>query len=68
MLKSVTKVLLVATLMISLTGCSNMSRRDRGTLLGAGVGAAAGYAATGNATGAAVGAVGGGYIGNRMSR
>lgn len=68
MVKTIAKIAVISTLVIGLTGCSNMSRKDRGTLLGAGVGAAAGYAATGNGTGAAVGAIGGGYIGRQMSR
>jgi len=60
----------VATvLLISLSGCSGMSTRDKNTAIGAGVGAAAGAVLTG---GSGVGTVGGaavgGIIGNQIGK
>ncbi|MBB5610874.1 MULTISPECIES: glycine zipper 2TM domain-containing protein [unclassified Janthinobacterium] len=57
----------LATLVLSLTACANMSGQDKNTAIGAGVGAVAGSVLTG---GSAVGAVGGaavgGVIGNQV--
>lgn len=58
-------LLLTATL---LSGCENMSRKDRGTFIGAGVGAAAGGVLTHSAGGAVVGGVAGGLIGREIAR
>ena len=54
-------------LIVSLTGCDNMSRRDTGTLVGAGAGAAIGGAVTKSYGGAAVGAVTGGLVGRAVT-
>lgn len=58
-----------ATLILSLSGCSSMSRRDKNTVIGAGIGAAAGAVLTG---GSGVGTVGGaavgGIIGNQIGK
>jgi len=53
-------ITVVAVLLISLSGCSGMSTRDKNTAIGAGVGAAAGAVLTG---GSAVGTVGGAAVG-----
>ena len=63
-----TTVAVAAVMLISLSGCSNMSHRDKATAIGAGVGAAAGAVVTGGGVigtvgGAAVGAVIGNQIG-----
>ncbi len=60
---------LLATLLLAVaaTGCSNMSRRDQNTAVGAGVGAAAGAILTGGGTlGTLGGAAVGGVIGNQV--
>lgn len=60
---------MIAVLLISLSGCSGMSTRDKNTAIGAGVGAAAGAVLTG---GGAVGTIGGaavgGIIGNQIGK
>ena len=60
---------LAATLLVGLSACSGMSRRDRDTAIGAGVGAVGGAVLTG---GSAVGTVGGaavgGVIGNQVGK
>lgn len=59
----------IAVLLISLSGCSSMSSRDKSTAIGAGVGAVTGAVLTG---GSAVGTVGGaavgGVIGNQVGK
>jgi osmotically inducible lipoprotein OsmB len=59
----------LATVVLGMTGCADMSRQDRNTAVGAGVGAVAGSVLTG---GSAVGTVGGaavgGVIGNQTSK
>lgn len=60
---------IAAALVVGLSGCSNMSTRDKNTAIGAGVGAVAGAVLTG---GSGVGTVGGaaigGIIGNQIGR
>ena len=60
---------IAATLVVGLSGCSNMSTRDKNTAIGAGVGAVAGAVLTG---GSGVGTVGGaaigGIIGNQIGK
>ncbi|PKO53486.1 MAG: osmotically-inducible lipoprotein B [Betaproteobacteria bacterium HGW-Betaproteobacteria-20] len=62
-------ITVIAVLLISLSGCSGMSTRDKNTAIGAGVGAAAGAVLTG---GGAVGTIGGaavgGIIGNQIGK
>jgi osmotically inducible lipoprotein OsmB len=54
---------------LSSTACSNMSRQDRNTLIGAGGGAVAGSVLTGGSTlGTVGGAAVGGYVGNQVSK
>lgn len=56
-----------ALLVLSLTGCSNLSTRDKNTIIGAGIGAAAGAVLTGGSgIGTAGGAAVGGIIGNQI--
>jgi osmotically inducible lipoprotein OsmB len=58
-----------ALLVLSLTGCSNLSTRDKNTIIGAGIGAAAGAVLTGGSgIGTAGGAAVGGIIGNQVGK
>ncbi|ELW9225773.1 osmotically-inducible lipoprotein OsmB [Morganella morganii] len=59
-IKRVSTVTLSAVLLIAVAGCSNMSKRDRNTAIGAGVGAVGGAILT---DGSALGTVGGAAIG-----
>ncbi|EJD6378598.1 osmotically-inducible lipoprotein OsmB [Providencia rettgeri] len=52
--------MVIATVAISVSACSNMSKRDKNTAIGAGVGAVGGAVLTG---GSSVGTVGGAAIG-----
>ncbi|MFJ3048286.1 prenyltransferase [Herbaspirillum chlorophenolicum] len=53
----------------ALTGCSNMSQRDKNTAVGAGIGAVGGAVLTGGSgIGTAGGAAVGGVIGNQIGR
>jgi osmotically inducible lipoprotein OsmB len=63
-----TKMLAGALLVLTLAGCGGMTRRDRDTVIGAGVGAAAGAAITGDTLGTVGGAAVGGVIGNQVGR
>jgi osmotically inducible lipoprotein OsmB len=67
LLKRSFSVAVVALLALSITACSNLSKRDRNTAIGAGIGAVGGAVLTG---GSAVGTVGGaavgGVIGNQV--
>ena len=59
----------VALSTLALGACSNMSRRDKDTAIGAGVGAAAGSVLTnGSAAGTVGGAAVGGVIGNQVGK
>ncbi len=58
-----------AMLMLSLAGCSNLSNRDKNTIIGASIGAAAGAVLTGGSgIGTAGGAAVGGIIGNQVGK
>ena len=60
---------LVASLLLTLAACSNMSERDRDTAIGAGVGGVAGAVLTdGSTLGTVGGAVVGGVIGHEVSK
>ena len=63
-------VTVVSTVLItSLSGCSNMSARDKSTAIGAGVGAAVGAVVTGGGViGTVGGAAVGGVIGNQVGK
>lgn len=55
--------------LMALGGCSNMSRRDKNTAVGAGIGAVAGAVLTGGSgIGTAGGAAVGGVIGHQIGR
>ncbi len=61
--------IVAATLIVSLSGCSSMSTRDKNTAIGAGVGAVAGAVLTGGSgLGTVGGAAVGGIIGNQIGR
>lgn len=67
--RNLPQVLVGAALMLSLTGCSSMTTRDKNTAIGAGVGAVAGAVLTGgSAWGTVGGAAVGGVIGNQVGR
>jgi osmotically inducible lipoprotein OsmB len=55
--------------LIALSGCSNMSKQDRNTAIGAGVGALGGAVLTGGSTvGTVGGAAVGGVIGHEINK
>jgi osmotically inducible lipoprotein OsmB len=58
----------LVTVLGSLAACDDMSRRDRDTVIGAGVGGAAGAAIGGNALSTVGGAAVGGVIGNQVGK
>jgi osmotically inducible lipoprotein OsmB len=64
----VTALSLVAAATLAMTGCADMSRKDRSTVVGATAGAVVGGVLTGTTTGAAVGAAAGGVIGNETAK
>ena len=64
--KTMVKVVVTLTLVTVLSGCSNWSRRDRNTAIGAGVGAIGGSVLThGSGLGTLGGAALGGVIGHQ---
>lgn len=68
-MKRVSAVTLSAVLLLAVAGCSNMSKRDRNTVIGAGVGAVGGAILTdGSALGTVGGAAIGGLIGNQVKK
>lgn len=65
--KKITAAVLAITLAMSLSACSNMSKRDRNTAIGAGAGAVGGAVLTdGSALGTLGGAAVGGIIGHQV--
>lgn len=67
--KRITAGLLAATLVLSMSACSNWSKRDRNTALGAGAGAIGGsILSNGSGLGTVGGAAVGGIIGHQISR
>lgn len=58
--KRILSFMVITTVAISVSACSNMSKRDKNTAIGAGVGAVGGAVLTG---GSSVGTVGGAAIG-----
>ncbi|MEQ5732484.1 osmotically-inducible lipoprotein OsmB [Providencia alcalifaciens] len=58
--KRILSFMVIATVAISISACSNMSKRDKNTAIGAGVGAVGGAVLTG---GSSLGTVGGAAIG-----
>lgn len=68
-MKKVTSVVAAILVVASLAGCSNMSKRDRNTAIGAGVGAIGGSVLTnGSGLGTLGGAAVGGVIGHQIDR
>lgn len=68
-MKKVSAILLAFVLATSVTGCSNMSKRDRNTAIGAGVGAIGGSVlSNGSGLGTLGGAAVGGIIGHQVDR
>ena len=58
-----------AILVLGLSGCGNMSSRDKSTAIGAGVGAVGGAVLTGgSALGTVGGAAVGGIVGNQVGK
>lgn len=67
--KKFTSIVLVTVLVMSVTACSNMSKRDRNTAIGAGAGAIGGAILTdGSGLGTVGGAAIGGLIGNQVKK
>lgn len=65
-MKSILKVFGIATLMVALSACNNMTERQRNTAIGAAVGGVAGHA-IGESTGATLGGAAlGGVIGSQI--
>ncbi|SDC02272.1 glycine zipper 2TM domain-containing protein [Paraburkholderia lycopersici] len=66
------RTLLMATTLVAMLGslaaCDNMSRRDRDTVIGAGVGGVAGAAIGGSALSTVGGAAVGGIVGNQVGK
>ncbi|EPL9568291.1 osmotically-inducible lipoprotein OsmB [Providencia rettgeri] len=58
--KRILSFMVIATVAVSVSACSNMSKRDKNTAIGAGVGAVGGAVLTG---GSSIGTVGGAAIG-----
>ncbi|MBO9538670.1 prenyltransferase [Herbaspirillum sp.] len=71
-MKTIQKTAITLTALFAfsaLTGCSNMSTRDKNTAIGAGIGAVSGAILTGGSgIGTAGGAAVGGVIGNQVGR
>lgn len=66
--KRMTAAVLAVTLVMSLSACSNWSKRDRNTALGAGAGAIGGAVLTGSTLGTLGGAAVGGIIGHQVGK
>ena len=67
--KRVASIALVLTLAMSVTACSNWSKRDRNTAIGAGAGALGGAVLTdGSTLGTLGGAAVGGIIGHQVGK
>ena len=67
--KKMAAVVLAVTVAMSLSACSNMSKRDRNTAIGAGAGAIGGAVLTdGSALCTLGGAAGGGIIGHQVGK
>jgi len=60
---------LIVAMFLGLGGCSNMSKQDKSTAIGAGVGAVGGAVLTGGSTiGTVGGAAVGGVVGHEISK
>lgn len=68
-MKKISATVLAVTLVASLSACSNWSKRDRNTAIGAGVGAVGGAVLSdGSALGTVGGAAVGGIIGHQVGK
>jgi osmotically inducible lipoprotein OsmB len=68
-IKSFAVTTVAAVSLIAMTGCSNMTHREKTTAVGAGAGAVAGSVLTGGSTlGTLGGAAVGGVIGNEVGK
>lgn len=67
-MKLITKSLVIGMTFIALTACSNMSRTQKNTAVGAALGGAAGYMIKGNAATTLGGAALGGLIGSQVDK
>lgn len=75
-MKRLVSILTIAALMVALSGCSNMNKKEKGAVIGAAAGAVvggvignqAGNTALGAILGAAIGGAAGAYIGNYMDK
>ena len=66
---SITFCVVTAGMMLALSGCGDMSTRDKDTAIGAGVGAVGGAILTGGSTmGTVGGAAVGGVVGNQVGK
>lgn len=69
MSKKMTAAVLAATMVMSLSACSNWSKQDKSTAIGAGAGAIGGAVLTdGSALGTIGGAAVGGIIGHQVGK
>jgi len=68
-IQKITVISITVCALAAMSGCSNMSRRDKNTAVGAGIGAVAGAVLTGGSgIGTAGGAAVGGVIGHQIGR
>jgi len=66
---NLTMSVVAASLVLGLSGCSDLTTRDKNTIIGAGIGAAAGAVLTGGSgIGTAGGAAIGGVIGHQVGK
>lgn len=69
MMQKIASTAVIAVVMLTVAGCSGMSRRDRNMVTGASIGAVGGAILTGGSTlGTVGGAAVGGVIGNEVGR
>jgi osmotically inducible lipoprotein OsmB len=68
MSKKMAAAVLAVTVAMSLSACSNWSKRDRNTAIGAGAGALGGAVLTDGSTGTLGGAAVGGIIGHQVGK
>ncbi|MBN4866721.1 MULTISPECIES: osmotically-inducible lipoprotein OsmB [Providencia] len=67
--KRILSFMVIAAVAISVSACSNMSKRDKNTAIGAGVGAVGGAVLTGGSSlGTVGGAAVGGIIGHQIGK
>lgn len=68
MIRSLTLIAAAAFVVVSLTACAGLSRRDQNMVVGAGVGAVAGAVLAGGAVATVGGAAVGAVIGHEIGR